>query len=320
MVEEVHMPIAEKGLRKRNIGKKKGSKGRKKLKMLHGSGEKVKINKKMQKLFQKRARDYNSDDDVDDNQSAPVVRDENAPFINNKEEVGGDYSDAEEEDDVRDADTENEMSDNEEESEIQPGITRFTEGCRAFRLAFKGIITKSVADDGLGPVLSAHKKLVVEKLAEEEAERKVKGVAKKEKHLVGEKGHVKPLDYLDSHEKFLIGVATKGVVKLFNAVNKAQNAQKGLNPSGFKDEKVLRKRRKQAFFSELSKTSSPAADTLAKGSTSGSADGEGPAWAPLRDSYMLTNSKLKNWDKMPDTTVTNEIGKVVEEDSSSDDD
>lgn len=27
---------------------------------------------------------------------------------------------------------------------------------------------------------------------------------------VGEKGHVKPATYLDSHEKFLIGVATKG--------------------------------------------------------------------------------------------------------------
>lgn len=26
---------------------------------------------------------------------------------------------------------------------------------------------------------------------------------------------------------------------------------------------------------------------------------EGPAWAPLRDNYMLTNSKLKDWDKMP---------------------
>ena len=35
-----------------------------------------------------------------------------------------------------------------------------------------------------GPVLSAHKKLWGEKLAEEEAEKKVKGEAKKEKHLV----------------------------------------------------------------------------------------------------------------------------------------
>ena len=32
---------------------------------------------------------------------------------------------------------------------------------------------------------------------------------------------------------------------------------------------------------------------------SGPVDGEGPAWAPLRDSYMLTSSKLKDWDKIP---------------------
>lgn len=33
--------------------------------------------------------------------------------------------------------------------------------------------------------------------------------------------------------------------------------------------------------------------------SSSNADGEGPAWAPLRDNYMLTSSKLKDWDKMP---------------------
>lgn len=33
--------------------------------------------------------------------------------------------------------------------------------------------------------------------------------------------------------------------------------------------------------------------------SSGPVDVEGPAWAPLRDSYMLTSSKLKDWDKMP---------------------
>lgn len=31
----------------------------------------------------------------------------------------------------------------------------------------------------------------------------------------------------------------------------------------------------------------------------GQTEGEGPAWAPLRDNYMLTNSKLKDWDKVP---------------------
>lgn len=33
------------------------------------------------------------------------------------------------------------------------------------------------------------------------------------------------------------------------------------------------------------------------GASSDSVDGEGPSWAPLCDNYMLTNSKLKDWDK-----------------------
>ncbi|XP_073123132.1 uncharacterized protein [Henckelia pumila] len=86
-------------------------------------------------------------------------------------------------------------------------------------MAFKKILaSKSGWDsDLLGPVLSARKKLLGEKLVGEESESKVKAKAKKEKHLKVEKGHVKPANYLDSHENFLLGVSTKGVVKLFNA-------------------------------------------------------------------------------------------------------
>ncbi|KAL2493623.1 hypothetical protein Fot_37380 [Forsythia ovata] len=236
-----------------------------------------------------------------------------------KDEIVGEFSDVDDGgEDI--GEEENEVSED-EDGKIQPGIMKFTEGIKAFSVAFKKIVKKTASSDVLGPVLSAHKKLLAEKLVEEEAERKVKGEAKKEKHLVGEKGHVKPANYLDSREKLLLGVATKGVVKLFNAVNKAQNAQKGLNPSRSKDEKVIKKRRKEAFFSELGKASSQSAKTVAKGgASSGSGDGEGPAWAPLRDNYMLTNSKLKDWDKMLDTTVADDFGRPSDTGSSSDDD
>ncbi|EXC15604.1 hypothetical protein L484_006868 [Morus notabilis] len=317
MVEEKGIMESTTGPKKRKFGKRKNPKmmktKKKKKKVSHfpeGVGElkPKKSDRDIKKLFRKRARDYNSDEEESEDK-----REEN--------DGDGDSSEAAEELENQEVNKEdNEFSDVDEAGEIQPGITKFTEGCRAFRMAFKSIIKKAVNDDPLGPVLSAHKKLVAEKLAEEEAERKVKGQTKKEKHLVGEKGHVKPATYLDSHEKFLIGVATKGVVKLFNAVNKAQHAQKGLNPSSFKDKKAIRKRRKEAFFTELGKTPSAAVNATAKLQTSsGQADDEGPAWAPLRDNYMLTSSKLKDWDKMPDKTVTDEIGNVSE-DSSSDDD
>lgn len=296
-----------KPFKKRKSGHKKGSNFKKKQKQFLGNKEKVKkIDPRLKKLLRKKARDYNSDDDNED-ETAHASDNDNADSMD--DDAGSD--DGKEK---KNLGIEIEVSDNEDDDEIPPGITKFSEGCRAFRIAFKSISKKAISDDSLGPVLSGHKTLVAEKLAEEVAERRVKGEAKKEKHLVGEKGHVKPADFLDAHEKFLISVATKGVVKLFNAVNKAQNAQKGLNPSRSKDAKVIKKRRKERFFSELGKT--PVADTSTKVHAS---SGEGPSWAPLRDNYMLTNSKLKDWDKMPDKVVDDDIGRMSE-DSSSDDD
>ncbi|KAH7576592.1 hypothetical protein JRO89_XS01G0114800 [Xanthoceras sorbifolium] len=143
-----------------------------------------------------------------------------------------------------------------------------------------------------GPVLSANKKLI--------AERKVKGEAKKEKLMAGGKGHVKPANYLDSHKKFLIGVATKGGAFCFEMGH---------------------------FFLILSLCTFAmyvAGVSVVKlfnaGRTSGTTDEEGPAWAPLRDNYMLTNSKLKDWDKMSDTTIADDdFGRMSEEDGTSDD-
>ncbi|KAL4313317.1 hypothetical protein GQ457_01G007190 [Hibiscus cannabinus] len=297
------------GKRKRNPGKKKGNKAKnKKLKMLEGKGKKFRVSKKMRNLFEKRARDYNSDDEEEEKENMA----EETTLNDTRRGAGGDNS--------SEGSDDSEGEQEEEGGEVQPGVMKFTEGVRAFRLAFKNIVKKNVANDSLGPVLSGHKQLIAKKLAEEEAERKVKGEAKKEKHLIAEKGHVKPANYLDSHEKFLIGIATKGVVKLFNAVNKAQKAQKGLDPSRSKDAKVIRKRRKEAFFSELGKTSLPAHGSSSKGNASSDPrNEEGPAWAPLRDNYMLTNPKLKDWDKVADSEIVDDVGRMSEESGSDDD-
>ncbi|CAJ1960878.1 unnamed protein product [Sphenostylis stenocarpa] len=314
MAEETIM--IEPGRTKRKFVKKQGRKmSSKKTKVRpppHGQ-KKVKIDQKMKKLFRKRAREYNSDDEEDEATVPAASETRILTSITNKrmKEVDVEGEDHSEDEgaagppktlnksatDMNDHSSDDE---GEDDNEIQPGITKFTEGCRAFKMAFRNITKKSVPDDMLGPILSGHKKLVIDKLAEEEAERKVKGEAKKEKQMIAEKGHVKPAAYLDSHEKFLISVATKGVVKLFNAVNKAQTAHKGLNPSRTKDAKEIRKRTKQVFFSELGKPSLPAIGTTTKANEgTGKVEDEQPAWAPLRDNYMLTSSRIKDWDKMP---------------------
>ncbi|KAL2345700.1 hypothetical protein Fmac_006985 [Flemingia macrophylla] len=337
MAEETTMIEPGRAKRKfvKNQGRKKSGKKAKVMPPPHGQ-KKVKIDKKMKKLFRKRAREYNSDDDEENDEATVPATSEvrSVASITNKkyedddiesEDLSEDEGTAEQQKNRNKNATNmknNHSSDDEgeDEDEIQPGITKFTEGCRAFKMAFKNIMKKSVSDGTLGPILSGHKKLIIDKLAAEEAEPKVKGEARKEKQMIAEKGHVKPATYLDSHEKFLISVATKGVVKLFNAVNKAQTAQKGLDPSRNKDAKEIRKRTKEAFFSVLGKPSNPAVGFHAKAKEStGKVEDDQPAWAPLRDNYMLTSSKLKDWDKMPDKNVSDDIGKTAD-DSSSDED
>lgn len=41
--------------------------------------------------------------------------------------------------------------------------------------------------------------------------------------------------------------------------------------------------------------------------STGKVEDEQPAWAPLRDNYMLTSSKLKDWDKMPVRIFCNKL-------------
>ncbi|KAL0281725.1 UNVERIFIED_CONTAM: hypothetical protein Sradi_7293300 [Sesamum radiatum] len=273
--------------------------------MPQGAENRMKVDKRMRKLFQKRARDYNSDEEGEDEQlqqSAPSTG--AAKFKKSDDEFEGGFSDDGEEENQ--GIEEDEVSED-EDGGIQPGITKFTEGIKAFKLAFKKVVKKSGGDECIGlmclqgPYCLPTKKLLAEKLAEEEEEKKVKGEAKKEKHLV----------------------------------NKAQNAQKGLNPSRAKDEKgmpvelcvpfrtsaLLRSVGRKPSSQSLEKTSSQSAGTVAKvGTTNGSVDGETPAWAPLRDNYMLTNPKLKDWDKMRDANAVDDFGRPSDTDSSLDDD
>ncbi|PKA58114.1 hypothetical protein AXF42_Ash019818 [Apostasia shenzhenica] len=260
---------------------KRSSKSNKKLKPLGGAVKKAKKpSKKMIKLFRKRARAYNSDED--------------------EEETAPDAMQSLHEDSSDDGSEGYNGSDDEKEGDrygTHRGITRFTEGCRAFRTAFLNIMKKNLQNDPLGPILSANRKLVAEKLAEEGIEQKAKAEAKKDKHLAAKTGHVTPASFLDTKEKLLISVATKGVVKLFNAVNKAQSSQNGLNPSNSKDAKALAKQRKATFLSDIKKSTERNLEN-AKVHHMNKANDDEPAWAPLRDSYMLTSSKLKDWDKM----------------------
>lgn len=262
---------------------------------------------KFLKLLRKRARDYNSDDE---DEAGDDRQQEHLP--NPQRRVDEDDDEA-----LSHSEPEEGEDEDEEEGASSSAVTRFEQGCRAFRVAFLKIMAKKLPDDPLGPIMSAHKTLVAAKLAEEVEEHKPKREARKEKRVAAEKGHVIPKDHLDSKEKELIKVATKGVVRLFNAVSKAQKSRKDLNPSRTKDATVIAKERKNTFLAELKMSSHQDKKRNISSNFSKHAvkDEDEPAWAPLRDTYML-GSKLKDWDKMKDSSAVSEEKKVPSIDSS----
>jgi hypothetical protein len=129
------------GKRKRP-SKGKGSKGKKK--KLARSEEPVrrrtnKPSAKFLKLLQKRARDYNSDDDEHRQQ-----QEEEAPGPRR-------HDDRDDDDETLSGDDEEEAasSSEDEAAAAAGGVTRFEQGCRAFRAAFQKIMAKKLPDDPL---------------------------------------------------------------------------------------------------------------------------------------------------------------------------
>lgn len=136
--------------RNRSSGRKKGKNSKKRPRTTHQGGErKVKINQKTRKLFQKRARDYNSDDEDEEEEEAaqqvPSVVAVDRPKRSGDVSEGEASDDGEEENEVVEG-GEEEVSED-ESGGIQPGVVKFAEGIKAFKLAFKKIVKKSACDE-----------------------------------------------------------------------------------------------------------------------------------------------------------------------------
>lgn len=146
--EEGHMAMADRGSRKRRVGVKKGTKAarNKKLKSKPSSSDRFKVTMKNQKLFQKRARDYNSDEEEEEDESKKQPEVTIREKIFSDANMGPNYEEIEEED----GEDNDENSDGEDHGEIESGITKFaTDGCNAFKIAFKAIMKKTKGDDTL---------------------------------------------------------------------------------------------------------------------------------------------------------------------------
>ncbi|XP_028411666.1 RRP15-like protein [Dendronephthya gigantea] len=163
--------------------------------------------------------------------------------------------------------------------------------------AMARILTKPLPDDKPA-VLIKYKK------AERERKRKHEEVAKQkvisqEKHQAREQNHVKPAPSNDEKERTLRRIATKGVVKLFNAVNKHQkdlDAKLKTAPTEAKKAKVLKSVSKSSFLDMLKSNSN---ETVQHGNDVNGNEDKASKWDILREDFMM-GGKMKDWDKDSD--------------------
>lgn len=146
MTEAKQSVDVKNGGRKRKSGKKKGVMAKKRQRTMHQGGErKVKINPKTRKLYQRRARDYNSDDEDEDEEPQQAA---SAVAVDEKKQIGDGFDAGLSDDGEEENEGEGEEEVSEDESgRIQPGIVRFSEGIKAFKSAFKKIVKKYGGDE-----------------------------------------------------------------------------------------------------------------------------------------------------------------------------
>merc|ERR1712130_155604 len=172
---------------------------------------------------------------------------------------------------------------------------------KSFSDAFSRIIAKDTKRDS-APL--SHYKAPIAKLEEERMEKKVRSVMQARKKQKLERGHLTPDQYSSiSDEKRMKNTARKGVVKLFNAVNKHQKVlAKELTGQTNPRSDAVEKLSKDKFFEILQGDAAKPITQVAPKSANKlkddiPAEKEKSTWSVFDDNYLLGNQKLRDWDK-----------------------
>lgn len=214
-----------------------------------------------------------------------------------------------------------------------------------FARAFARIMdTPAPKTEVLGAPILAGSKSIAARKAEDEAEAKADREAKKLRIEMKQRGHAVPKrrgedPAADAQEKILQKTATRGVVRLFNAVAKAQRRlrdEEGATGSRAKAAKLG----KASFLAELrnsrattgateavvpsARAPSAAAEAQAQAHAGGSASDEegGAGWAVLQEGFtgLQGGSKMKDWDRQMSEEESEEGGEGAGDSSGDDSD
>ena len=183
-----------------------------------------------------------------------------------------------------------------------------------FAKAFSSLVGDGAGGDGAaaGDVLPKTKKQRRQE-AELRREKKARAADKKRKLELRERGHVVPVKGVadpasDQLERKLLQTATRGVVRLFNAVSQAQRAAAEKKTDGNAKKKDMTK---AEFLAQLRNSAlgrpSPMHRLGLEPVEKKEEEPKAGKWDVLTDGYLMGRNKLKDWDKGTREDGTQEV-------------
>ncbi|KAH9548101.1 hypothetical protein CY35_11G072000 [Sphagnum magellanicum] len=219
-----------------------------------------------------------------------------------------------------------------------------TPSSSAYTRALSKIFKCKSPSSETSPILSGRNSPIAQKLDAEAGEYQVKNDAKKEKKELSEKANGLPESYADTKEKGLTKLATRGVVKFFSAISRAQKVSAGADS---RDARVIAKQSQSGF---LSPSKSPGHANVRSTLTSGRGRLSQPApplqfatveshqrdfpptlhWSVVQENFMLGREKRQDQEEeefgglegqnMIGNQVADGPGDDISEDDDDDDD
>jgi hypothetical protein len=186
----------------------------------------------------------------------------------------------------------------------RPAAKSFQEGGKAdaFARAFERVLgaPAAAAAGGDGPILAASKSIAMRRV-EDAAEAKADREAKRARLEARRRGRVKPAPTgadaaADVRERDLRRTATRGVVRLFNAVTQAQRRLRAEEAATGSRGKAARAG-KASFLAEL-RAAKGAAEAAASGAGGGAEAAPAPGWEVLQEGFTGVGSagaRMKDW-------------------------
>jgi len=147
------------------------------------------------------------------------------------------------------------------------------------------------------PIL-ANAKEIEQKIEDEKLDYKARKALTAERKKLAEKDRVIP-DYTTfEYEKKLRKLATRGVVKLFNAIKTAQEKSNEVHTL-VTNKKPKVEVAKKSFMDMLQESNKQKSDTKEKSSNNENMNSKEPTWNVFSDNYGM-NATIKDWDKEED--------------------